>query len=102
MAAQIIQIVVCLPLNPLYVLLCHRYAHAPEPGLGFAKAADEAQLLRVLGGAVFGFEFAQQIFGNGWDGGHGASSPRASLIASRITGTHGRSSGGSTPLKNSS
>src|SRR5690554_506361 len=99
MTRQIFQVVARLALNPLYILLRHRYAHAPEPGLGLAQAADEAQLLRVLGGAVLGFEFAQEVVGYCGDGGHGASSPRASLIASRITGTHGKSSGGSDPLK---
>src|SRR5690606_38932617 len=82
MAAQIIQVVACLPLHPLHVPLRNRHAHAPQARLGLAQAADEAQLLRVLGGAVFGFEFAQQIFGNGWDGGHGLS-PVALAMAAR-------------------
>src|SRR5690554_481797 len=81
MAAQIIQVVARLALHTLHILLRNRYAHTPQPGLGFAQAADEAQLLRVLGGAVLGFEFAQEVVGYGWDGGHGASSPKALAMA---------------------
>src|SRR5690606_36043018 len=50
---QIFQVVAGLALNPLHILLRDRYAHAPEPGLGLAQAADEAvYVLRAGSGNV--------------------------------------------------
>src|SRR5690554_7841951 len=85
MAAQIIQVVARLALHTLHILLRNRYAHTPQPGLGFAQAADEAQLLRVLGGAVLGFEFAQEVVGYCGDGGHGLSPSLAGHSLSAVT-----------------